>query len=44
MNFRDLNVPKDVVECESFTIIFIDSLLSYEKKYYLEEYLDLLCL
>ena len=39
-NFRDSNVPKDGVESESFTIIFIDSLLVYESKYYLQLYLD----
>ena len=35
-NFCDLNLPEDDVECESFTIVFIDSLLSYENKYYLQ--------
>ena len=40
MNFRGLNVPKDDIECESFTVIFIDSLLVYDNKYYLEVYLD----
>ena len=39
-NFRGLNVPEDGVECESFTIISIDSLLVYENKYYLHIYLD----
>ena len=40
-NFCGLNVPEDVVECESFTIIIsIDSLLVYENKYYLQLYLD----
>ena len=39
-NFRDLNVPEDYIECESFTVISIDSLLVYNKKYYLQEYLD----
>ena len=33
-------VPKDAAECESFTIISIDSLLFYENKYYLQVYLD----
>ena len=37
-NFCDLNLPEDDVECESFTIVFIDSLLSYENKYYLQVY------
>ena len=35
-NFRGLNVPEDDVECESFTVISIDSLLVYENKYYLQ--------
>ena len=39
-NFRELNVPEDGVECKSFTIIFVDSLLVYENKYYLQVYLD----
>ena len=39
-NFRDLNVPEDGVECESFTIISIDSVLVYENKYYLQVYSD----
>ena len=39
-NFRGLNVPKDGTECESFTVISIDSLLVYENKYYLQVYLD----
>ena len=29
-NFRDLNVPEDYIECESFTVISIDSLLVYD--------------
>ena len=32
-NFRGLNGPKDDIECESFTVIFIDSLLIYDNKY-----------
>ena len=28
------------VKCESFTIIFIDFLLVYENKYYIQAYLD----
>ena len=28
------------MECESFTVISIDSLLVYENKYYLQVYLD----
>ena len=39
-NFRGLNVPEDGVECGSFTVISIDSLLVCEKKYYLQVYLD----
>ena len=33
-------MPKDGVECESFTVISIDSLVIYENKYYLQVYLD----
>ena len=36
-NFRGLNMPED---CESFTVISIDSLLVYDSKYYLQVYLD----
>ena len=39
-NFRGLNVPEDGVECGSFTIIFIDSLLNCDSKYYQQVYLD----
>ena len=39
-NFRGLNVPKDDIECESFTVTSIDSILVYENKYYLQVYLD----
>ena len=39
-DFHGLNVPEDDVECESFTVISIDSLLVYDKKYYLQVYLD----
>ena len=35
-----MNAPEDGVECESFTIISIDSLLVYENKFYLQVYLD----
>ena len=38
--FHGLNVPEDDVECKSFTVISIDSLLVYDKKYYLQIYLD----
>ena len=30
-----LNFPEDDIECESFTVISIDSLIVYENKYYL---------
>ena len=36
--FCGLNKPEDDIECESFTIIYIDSLLVYENKYYLQVY------
>ena len=39
-NFRSLNVPEDGVECESFTIISLGSLLVYENKFYLQIYSD----
>ena len=32
-NFCGLNMPEDDIECESFTVISIDSLLVYENKY-----------
>ena len=38
-NFHNLNVPKNNVECETFSIISIDSLLVYENKYYVQAYL-----
>ena len=37
-NFCGLNLPEDDAECESFTIVSIESLLSYENKYYLQVY------
>ena len=40
INFRRLNVPGDDIESESFTVIYVDSLLVYENKYYLQVYLD----
>ena len=40
INFCGLNFPEDDIECESFTVITIDSLLLSEKKYYLQVYLD----
>ena len=33
-------MPEDYIECESFTVIFIDSLLVYDEKYYLQVYLE----
>ena len=39
-NVRGSNVPEDDIECESFTVISIDSLLVYENKYYLQVYFD----
>ena len=39
-NFCHLNVPEDDIECESFTVIYIDSLLFYKHNYYLQGYLD----
>ena len=35
-NFHGLNVPEDDIECESFAVISIDSLLVYNEKYYLQ--------
>ena len=34
------NFLEDDIECESFTVISIDSLLVYDNKYYLQVYLD----
>ena len=39
-NFRGLNVRKDDIRCGSFTVIFIDPLLVYDNKYYIQVYLD----
>ena len=39
-NFHALNVPKDGMECESFTVISTDSLLAYDEKYYLQVFLN----
>ena len=39
-NFRVFNVLEYDVECESFTVISIDSLLVYESKYYLQVFSD----
>ena len=33
-------MPEDDIECKCFTVISIDSLLVYDKKYYLQVYLD----
>ena len=38
-DFCGLKVPEDGVECELFTVIFIDSLIVYENKYYFQVYL-----
>ena len=38
-NFHSLNMPDDDIECESFTLISIGSLLVCENKYYLQVYL-----
>ena len=38
-NFCGLTVPEDDIQCGSFTIFSIDSLLVYNKKYYLQVYL-----
>ena len=39
-NFRGLNVLEDDKECKSFTVISINSLLVYDKKYFLQVYLE----
>ena len=39
-NICALNVPEDYVECDSFTVISIGSLLVYENKYYWQVYID----
>ena len=38
-NFHGLKVPEDDIKRESFTVIFIKSLLAFESKYYLQVYL-----
>ena len=40
LNFVDTNVTEDNIACEPFTVIFIDSLLVFENKYFLEISLD----
>ena len=39
-NFRGISVPKDDIECESLTVISIESLLVYENKYFWQIDLD----
>ena len=39
-NFRALNKSGDYTKFEYFTVLYIDSLLVYEHKYYLHVYLD----
>ena len=39
-NFCRINMPKNRMQCESFTAISIDSLLVYENKYYVQVYFD----
>ena len=39
-NICALNVPEDYIECDSFTVISIGSLLVYENKYYWQVYID----
>ena len=39
-DFRGLNVSEDDIECESFIVFSIDSLLVYQNKCYLQVYLD----
>ena len=34
--FHGLNLPEDDIECKSFTVISIDSLIAYKNKYYLQ--------
>ena len=40
-NFHGLKMPENNIECGSFTVISIDCLLVYEKKYYLQVYLEI---
>ena len=39
-NFRGLNAPENDIECKSLTVISNDSLIIYDKNYYLQVYLD----
>ena len=34
-------MPRDNIECKSFTIISVDSLLVYNHRYYLQVYLEI---
>ena len=38
--FQGLNVPKNGVECQSFTVIFCYSLFVYDNTFYLQVYLN----
>ena len=40
INFCDLNVSENGIECKSFTVISIDFLPASKNKYYLQAYLD----
>ena len=40
IKFRGLNLPKDDIECESFTVISIGFLLVCNKKYYQQVHFD----
>ena len=40
-NSDGLNLLEIGIECESFAVIYIDSLLVYKNKYYLQIYLDI---
>ena len=39
-NFYGLNMSEYDIECESFKLVSVDSLVLYESKYYLQVYLD----
>ena len=39
ITFHGLKVPEGDIECKSFTVVSIDSLLLFDKKYYLQVYL-----
>ena len=43
-NFRGLNLPEDDIECKSFTVISIDSLLVYTQQILLASIFRELCL